>query len=162
MRKAFVGVTDLRWYDFLSSRTDLVEVNFWQPGGKTVFKALAPGDLFLFKLHSPNNYIVGGGFFATASLLPVSLAWDTFGAANGVGSLDEMRRRIAEFRREPGRPGEDFTIGNVILQQPFFFTRDAGIPIASDFSLNIVLRRRVQTRIALNRTGRSNRSWIVS
>jgi len=73
-----------------------------------------------------------------------------------------MRRRIAEFRREPGRPGEDFTIGNVILQQPFFFTRDAGIPIASDFSLNIVLRRRVQTRIALNRTGRSNRSWIVS
>jgi putative restriction endonuclease len=49
-----------------------------------------------------------------------------------------MRRRIAEFRRQPGRPGEDFTIGNVILQQPFFFTRDAWIPIPSDFSLNIV------------------------
>jgi putative restriction endonuclease len=138
MRKAFVGVTDPRWYEFLSSRADLPEVNFWQPGGKTVFKALGPGDLFLFKLHSPNNYIVGGGFFATASLLPVSLAWEAFGAMNGVPSLAEMRRRIAQFRRDPGRPGEDFTIGNVILQQPFFFARDAWIPIPSDFSLNIV------------------------
>jgi putative restriction endonuclease len=138
MRKAFVGVTDQRWYEFLSSRTDLPEVNFWQPGGATVFKALTPGDLFLFKLHSPNNYIVGGGFFATASLLPVSLAWETFGDMNGVPSLDEMRRRIADFRRKPERPGEDFTIGNVILQQPFFFTRDAWIPIPASFSLNIV------------------------
>jgi len=138
MRKAFVGVTDFRWYEFLSSRPDLPEVNFWQPGGKTIFKALGPGDLFLFKLHSPNNYIVGGGFFATASLLPVSLAWETFGAMNGVGSLEEMRRRIAQFRRVAGRPGEDFTIGNVILQQPFFFTRDAWMPVPASFSLNIV------------------------
>jgi len=57
---------------------------------------------------------------------------------NGVPSLPEMRRRISEFRREPGRPDEDFTIGNVILQQPFFFTREAWIPIPADFSLNIV------------------------
>lgn len=138
MRKCFVGVTDFRWYEFLSNRPDLTEVNFWQPGGRTLFKALPPGDLFLFKLHAPNNCIVGGGFFATSSLLPVSLAWETFGASNGVPSLEEMRRRISEFRREPRRPGEDFTIGNVILQQPFFFTRDAWIPIPPDFSLNIV------------------------
>jgi hypothetical protein len=37
------------------------EVNFWKPGGKTNFKALNEGDLFLFKLHSPKDYIVGGG-----------------------------------------------------------------------------------------------------
>lgn len=138
MSKAFVGVTDQRWYEFLSSRPELTEVNFWQPGGSTVFKALKPGELFLFKLHSPNNYIVGGGFFTTASLLPVSLAWETFGPMNGVPSLEEMRRRIVAFRRKAGRLGEDFTIGNVILQQPFFFTRDAWIPIPAGFSLNIV------------------------
>lgn len=138
MRKAFVGVTDHRWYEFLSSRPELTEVNFWQPGGKTVFKALSAGDLFLFKLHSPNNYIVGGGFFATASLLPLSLAWDTFGPMNGVPSLEEMRRRISEFRRQPARPNEDFTIGNVVLEQTFFLTREAWIPIPADFSLNIV------------------------
>src|SRR5687767_6626201 len=99
MRKGFVGITDFDWYEFLSSRPDLTEVNFWQPGGRSRFQALARGDLFLFKLHSPNNYIVGGGFFETSSLLPVSLAWDTFGPMNGVGSLSEMRRRIEKYRR---------------------------------------------------------------
>ena len=82
---------------------------------------LSPGDLFLFKLHSPNNYIVGGGFFETASLLPVSLAWQTFGAGNGVRSLVRMRERIAKYRKEPIGPGEDPVIGNIILQEPFFF-----------------------------------------
>jgi len=138
MRKAFVGVTDRDWYEFLSSRPDLPEVNFWQPGGRMRFKALAPGDLFLFKLHSPNNYIVGGGFFAASSLLPLSLAWDTFGAMNGVASLAEMRNRVAKFRSVRARPNEDFTIGNVVLEQTFFLTREAWIPIPSDFSLNIV------------------------
>jgi hypothetical protein len=41
--KGSVGVTDRDWYDFLSSRPDLTEVKFWQPGGRTRFNALAPG-----------------------------------------------------------------------------------------------------------------------
>jgi len=138
MRKAFVGVTDMRWYEFLSSRPDLTEVNFWQPGGRTRFQALAQGELFLFKLHSPNNYIVGGGFFAASSLLPVSLAWETFGAMNGVASIDEMRRRIAEFRRVKPDPHEDFTIGNVVLEQTFFLKQEAWIPVPRSFARNIV------------------------
>jgi putative restriction endonuclease len=138
MRKAFVGVTDHDWFEYLSNRPELTEVNFWQPGGRTQFKALSPGDLFLFKLHSPNNYIVGGGFFAASSLLPLSLAWETFGAMNGVSSLAEMRRRVAKFRSVPSKPNDDFTIGNVVLEQTFFLMREAWIPIPSDFSLNIV------------------------
>src|ERR1051325_1877575 len=138
VRKAYVGVTDSDWYRYLSSRPALTEVNFWQPGGQTQFKALSPGDLFLFKLHSPNNYVVGGGFFAASSLLPVSLAWETFGPMNGVASLAEMRRRIEKYRREPGRPGEDYTIGNIVLEQTFFLHREAWIPVPRDFSLNIV------------------------
>jgi putative restriction endonuclease len=138
MRKAFIGVTDLEWYEFLSSRPELGEVNFWQPGGRTRFQALARGDLFLFKLHSPNNYVVGGGFFETSSLLPVSIAWDTFGPMNGVGSLVQMRRRIEHFRRRPAQPTEDYTVGNIVLQQAFFLRREAWIPVPTDFSLNIV------------------------
>jgi putative restriction endonuclease len=138
MRKAFIGVTDLEWYEFLSSRPELGEVNFWQPGGRTRFQALARGDLFLFKLHSPNNYVVGGGFFETSSLLPVSIAWDTFGSMNGVGSLVQMRRRIEHFRRRSAQPAEDYTIGNIVLQQTFFLRREAWIPVPADFSLNIV------------------------
>jgi putative restriction endonuclease len=138
MRKAFVGVTDFDWYEFLAYRPELTEINFWQPGGRVPFRVLSPGDLFLFKLHSPNNFIVGGGFFETSSLLPVSLAWETFGAGNGVASLTVMRARIAKYRRQPQQPTEDYTIGNIVLQQPFFLRQEAWIPVPSDFSLNIV------------------------
>lgn len=138
MRKAYVGVTDFDWYEQLAHATDCQEINFWQPGGRHLFKVLSPGDLFLFKLHSPNNYIVGGGFFETASLLPVSLAWETFGAGNGVRSYSAMRDRIAKYRREPLSAGQDPIIGNIILQQPFFFRRDAWIASPPDFSLNTV------------------------
>jgi putative restriction endonuclease len=138
MRRAFVGVTDFEWYKFLSDRDDLSEVNFWQPGGRIRFKALNRGELFLFKLHAPNNYIVGGGFFEASSLLPVSLAWETFGPMNGVGSLTAMRRRIEKYRRTPAREIEDYTIGNIVLQQTFFLRRNAWIPAPSSFSRNIV------------------------
>jgi hypothetical protein len=34
------------------------------PGDAAPFRALQPGELFLFKLHAPLNFIVGGGVFA--------------------------------------------------------------------------------------------------
>ena len=89
--KAFVGVTDFEWFTYLSSLPGIDEVNFWQPGGKQRFRTLSPGEPFLFKLHSPRDYIVGGGFFAHSTILPVSLAWDAFGEKNGASSLEEMR-----------------------------------------------------------------------
>ena len=39
----FVGVTDGDWYELLASQPGLDEVNFWQPGGSTQFRALSPG-----------------------------------------------------------------------------------------------------------------------
>jgi putative restriction endonuclease len=138
MPSAFIGITDSDWYEFLSHRGDLLEVNFWQPSGHGQFRALEPGELFLFKLHSPNNYIVGGGFFATSSLLPVSLAWETFGPMNGVASLESMRRRIEKYRRAPSLLGEDYTIGNIVLEHPFFLAREAWIPSPVDFPRNVV------------------------
>jgi hypothetical protein len=57
----FIGVTDGDWFSFLAAQPQLEKVNFWQPGGSTNFKALQSRELFLFKLHSPRNYIVGGG-----------------------------------------------------------------------------------------------------
>jgi hypothetical protein len=73
--KLWVGVTDDDWFTQLSRlRPD--EVNFWQPSGSRTFRALEPGELFLFKLHSPKNSIVGGGHFVRYASLPASLAWD--------------------------------------------------------------------------------------
>ncbi len=58
--KMYVGVTDSNWFEILKS-AHCDEVNFWKPSASN-FKALEPNDLFLFQLHSPQNYIVGGGF----------------------------------------------------------------------------------------------------
>jgi putative restriction endonuclease len=136
--KAFIGVTDFNWFSLLSSLTSVEEVNFWQPGGNRLFRALSPGELFLFKLRSPNNFVVGGGTFAHASLLPISLAWDAFGLGNGVRSLEEMRRRTLELRRDGADQRSDFTVGCILLTQPFFLPRERWVPIPDDWSPNIV------------------------
>ncbi len=101
--KIYVGVTDNDWFRFLRDRPALDEANFWQPGGNNQFRVLQPGEPFLFKLHAPENFIAGGGFFTHSSLLPISLAWEAFGENNGVYSLDEMRSRAGKYRRDRGR-----------------------------------------------------------
>jgi putative restriction endonuclease len=64
MVRLFVAVTDKSWFDQLSASAPHDEVNFWQPSGTTQFRALRPGELFLFKLHAPNNFIAAA-FSAT-------------------------------------------------------------------------------------------------
>src|SRR2546427_8852624 len=113
--KLWVGVTDKDWFQFLSC-INADEVNFWQPSGSRVFRALQPGEPFLFKLHSPDNLIVGGGHFVRYSVLPTSLAWDAFGPKNGVGSLEELNARVRRYRREDR--SVDPVIGCNILAEP--------------------------------------------
>ncbi len=76
--KLVVAVTDGDWFDHLRAMPHLAEVNFWSPSDRT-FRALEPGELFLFKLHAPRNFIAGGGLFAHSTILPCSLAWEAFG-----------------------------------------------------------------------------------
>jgi len=71
--KLYVGVTDYDWFRLLKERQP-EEINFWQPNSDRVFHALQEGELFLFKLHSPRNFIVGGGIFARQVTLPVLIA----------------------------------------------------------------------------------------
>lgn len=142
--KIYVGVTDLDWFEYLSARNP-DEINFWQPGGRSEFRALQPGELFLFKLHSPNNFIVGGGLFGHASIVPISLAWDAFGERNGAASLDEMSARVARYRREPLDLRNDYSIGCRILEQPFFWPRDLWLPIADRWAPSIVVGKGFDT-----------------
>jgi putative restriction endonuclease len=72
----WIGITDNEWFTFLSRHPEIDEVNFWQPGGRTLFKALSPGERFLFKLHTPHHFIVGGGFFTQRSIMGVSVSWE--------------------------------------------------------------------------------------
>ena len=77
-----IAVTDGDWFEKLRRQPDLGEVNFWAPSAAN-FRALQPGELFLFKLRAPHNVIVGGGIFTYANTLPCSLVWEAFGEANG-------------------------------------------------------------------------------
>ena len=134
----YVAVTDEDQVRCLRRQPALDEANFWQPAGNRRFRALAPGEPFLFKLHRPADAVVGGGFFATSSLLPVSVVWDAFGEKNGAESLPTMRRRIEHYRPGPPDPHADYTVGCIVLQQPFFFDEADWIPAPADFSPAIV------------------------
>lgn len=136
--RAWVAVTDKDWYRFLSRRPDLEEVNFRQPGGSRVFSTLSPGEPFLFKLHYPDNAIVGGGFFTHSSRVPANVAWDAFGRKNGAASYEEMCRRIERYRRAPLDPRGQYTIGCIILQEPFFFAEADWLPAPAHFQRQTV------------------------
>jgi putative restriction endonuclease len=135
--KLVVAVTDHDWFELLRQKPDLAEVNFWAPSGAN-FRALEEGELFLFKLHAPRNFIVGGGIFAYANTLPCSLAWEAFGEANGARTLQEMRARISKYRKADPADRSDFQIGCRILTQPFFLSEEKWIPTPETWSPNIV------------------------
>ena len=116
--KIWVGVTDEDWFNRLS-RLKPDEVNFWQPSGSRMFRALQTGEPFLFKLHSPKNFIVGGGYFVRYSALPASLAWDAFGEKNGVASFDDLRTRIHRYRRKAVPCGRPFSASDWTTMFPW-------------------------------------------
>lgn len=160
--KLYVGITDYDWFNLHASKPFVEEVNFWRPSPQASFKALQPGEMFLFKLHAPRNFIVGGGFFTRFLPLPLTLAWAAFGEANGARSLGEVRARISRYRKQPITPNENPYIGCILLNEPFFFAESDWIPSPSDFKgptqvgksydaetgTGLMLRREVTARLA--------------
>ena len=136
--RAYVAVTDYDWFNLLRNIPQLEEVNFWQPGGNRVFQSLKPGELFLFKLHYPYNKVVGGGVFAYSTLLPISLTWEIFDIKNGANNLFEMLQRVGKLRHQKEKPFKDYTIGCVLLEQPFFLPESEWIPAPADWNPSIV------------------------
>jgi putative restriction endonuclease len=138
--RGYVGVTDGDWYRFLAERPEVAsrEVNFWRPGGGNAFRALEVGEPFFFKTHAPHNRVVGGGFFSGFAPLRASEAWAMLKEGNGVASLEQMRERIAHYRREPIGPREDPEIGCVFIRDSTFFPDDLTFDPPPGFKLNIV------------------------
>jgi putative restriction endonuclease len=149
-----VAVTDYGWYTSLLPQRGLEEVNFWKPSATRATRApeFSP---FLFKLRSPHNAICGFGYFARYSRLPVWLAWDSFGLANGCASLHEMRERITGIRERIRFQGTDAAqIGCVLIVQPTFFPLDTWVTAPSDWPV----RTQVDKRYDLT-TGEGARVW---
>lgn len=115
-----VAPTDGHWFEFLCQRSDLGEVNFWSPSGKN-FGKVQLGELVLFKLKGSVNKIAGGGVYTHFSNMPLSLAWEAFGEANGAASLEQVRAIIRSYHKADSQTKADFPIGCRILTRPFFF-----------------------------------------
>lgn len=142
--RAYVGVTDNDWYQFLAARPALDEVNFWRPSGARRFKSLTPGEPYFFKTHYPHNRVVGGGFYSGYATLAISEAWEFFGERNGVGSLAELRSRIGQYLRRPIQPDEDPIIGCIFIRDTKFFPVDQPSDPPPDFAPNLVQGRRYE------------------
>lgn len=136
--KAYVGVTDGDWYRFLAARPMLQEVNFWQPSGDRRFRVLGIGEPFFFKSHHPQNQVVGGGFYSGFAQLPISEAWELFGEANGVSSLEVMRLRVGRYRRQPIGPADNPVIGCIFVRDTRFFPEGSFSEPPPNFAPNIV------------------------
>ena len=102
-----VAAAERAWFERVRAAPSLDEVNFWSVPPRPL--PLRPGELVLFKL---GDAVWGGGVFAHAGSLPCSVAWEVFGAANGVGSLEDWRAML---------PPAPHDVGCCVLTQPFFF-----------------------------------------
>jgi HNH endonuclease len=131
--KGYIALTDLGWYEHLARRSQPTEANFWRPSARRLAN-LAPATPFLFKLRSPHNAIAGFGYFASFSVLPDWLAWETFGEANGAGALDELRLRLARIQKGASIEADPAgRIGCSLIAEATLFARDAWIPQPTDW-----------------------------
>lgn len=138
MSRIFVGNTDGHWFDFLARQDGLEAVNFWQPGGNRGFRALRPGELFLFRLKSPIHRIAGGGWFEAAQRLPISVAWQVFETANGVPSPDALIAAVERYRGRPIESPHQDEIGCIVLGSPFFLPPEDWFHVPPDWPMNAV------------------------
>lgn len=136
MRSGYVALTDPEWFSFLAGKPRVDEVNFWQPHGGRVFRALQKGDPFFFKLRAPWKMIAGFGFFERFEVLPAWMAWDCFGEMNGAADFQSMLERILRLRGSDGQSERtgDFRIGCIMIAAPVFFPREQWIQPPSDWA----------------------------
>ncbi len=146
--KYYLGVTDNKWFKYLSERQN-EDINFWQPSGRTNFKAIVPGAPFLFKLKSPLNAIGGIGFFSSHSILPLDVAWDIFGERNGLGSFFEFRKKIVAYRSSNNSFAANPNVGCIVLTDPIFFRKEDWIATPQNWGRSIVQGKSYNTTDAI-------------
>jgi putative restriction endonuclease len=126
MLSAYLGITDNRWFEYLQWNKVTDEVNFWIPGAPAR-KHVEPGSLWLFKLHSPLDFIAGAGVFMHYSVLPLQMAWDAFGTGNGMPTLAAFRNAIMRYKH-PGADLWNISVGCAVLDQVVYLPRELWVP----------------------------------
>jgi putative restriction endonuclease len=111
-----IANTDPNWFSYLKKAAPR-EVNFWRPGAPPT--KIAPGTPWFFKLRNTTR-IVGCAFFAAYSVMPLKMAWETFGQANGVPDFNSFVRVIASLRHAPTTAISE--VGCAALVDPVYFS----------------------------------------
>jgi HNH endonuclease len=133
--RAFVAVTYPRWLSNLATQ-QANEANFWQP--RPVNVPQDPGTPWIFKVRG-SNQVAGYGFFSYYTVMPLGVAWETFGRANGVDSYSEMRSTLRRLRGGDDRAGD--AVGCVVLSDVQLLGADRYIDAPADWAPNIVRGR---------------------
>jgi len=82
---------------------------------------------------------IGGIFVHSTLLLPLSLTWESFTIGNGAASRADMKRLIDSHRPRGQRDEEsNYTIGCILLSEPFFLPEHLWITAPPDRKPNIV------------------------
>jgi len=129
--KAVFAVTDPGWLRAIAANGG-GEVNFWQP--RPTPSLDAPGTPWVFKVRGSSR-VAGFGFFSYWTEMPLSIAWETFGTANGVTSYAEMEQRVSRLRRDVR---ESDSVGCVVLSDTVILPESEYIPGPQDWKPNIV------------------------
>ena len=80
--------------------------------------SMAKGTPWLFLIRGTSE-IWGCGFFSTFDFMPVGVAWDTFGKANGFDEFAPFLAKIARLRRKPAHAVG--SIGCAVLSEVEYF-----------------------------------------
>jgi putative restriction endonuclease len=130
--KGYIALTDYGWYEHLRASPGPKDANFWRPSIRALH--LDVGTPFLFKLKARHHAIAGFGYFAGFSVLPDWLAWDTFGEANGVGTLGELQQRLSRIRKGAGIAADPGSrIGCCLIAEAVFFAPNDWVAPPNDW-----------------------------
>ncbi|MHB8107516.1 MAG: HNH endonuclease [Candidatus Cryosericum sp.] len=126
MLPAFLGITDNGWFDYLQRNQITDEVNFWVPSARPRMH-VEPGSLWLFKLHSPLDFIAGVGVFMHYSVFPLQMAWDAFGTGNGAPTLDALQNAIMRHKHRAA-DAWNTDVGCAVLNQVVYLPQGLRVP----------------------------------
>ena len=141
----YVGITDTNWMNFIKRKQAAGEIgnhiNFWTPGNQN-FKAIQPGNLFVFKLHcnsvkGEKGEIVGAGYYVGFEKMSFERAWQRFGFGNGAETKQQMISAIENYRLK-NNIQDDGTVGCKIIENPIFFDQKDWIESPNDWGKFVV------------------------
>jgi len=141
--KAFVANTDQEWWEGLRRLGGrFEEVCFWRPSADTGFRAVKPGEPFLFKLKAPRRDVAGFGFYSYATPLPVSMMWRLFGELTGAESEATANERVLRMRTRVGldsKDGVDYRVGCICVREVVLFEDSLMLDAPKDFEKHVGL-----------------------